>query len=141
MKGKRKKMSVEQRAKISAAMMGVHKGKPLSVQHRLSLMKNPDDVPPGYREWLALARIGDKGLGYARVIWRRYRLTVQDVAIMYDRQAGRCLCGELLGKKWDIDHDHDTGRIRGLLHRHCNLGLLAWVERVGLDRLTTYLAA
>jgi hypothetical protein len=33
-----------------------------------------------------------------------------------------------------IDHDHDTGKVRGLLHRRCNLGL-AYIEQSGYVEL------
>ena len=63
------------------------------------------------------------------------------LSALYERQGGRCICGATLGDRWHTDHDHATGRIRGLLHHYCNRHFLPWVARVGLDRLTTYLAA
>lgn len=49
---------------------------------------------------------------------------------MFNEQDGRCaVCakpGEILGKRsttLHVDHDHDTGQIRGLLCQDCNLGL------------------
>lgn len=61
---------------------------------------------------------------YEKSVWAKYRLTLQDVAIMYESQSGTCLCGEPLGQYFDIDHAHkwdkSPGLIRGLLHRICN---------------------
>lgn len=54
------------------------------------------------------------------------RLTVKELAAwrlaQYDRQGGKCrLCKLPLAKASMVaDHDHKTGRIRGLLHRACN---------------------
>ncbi|APU03171.1 endonuclease VII [Ralstonia phage phiAp1] len=43
------------------------------------------------------------------------------------KQGGLCpLCGEVIDltkpREGVIDHDHDTGEIRGVLHRSCNSG-------------------
>jgi len=47
---------------------------------------------------------------------------------MYEKQGGICrICGatqsENLGNRFAIDHDHITGRIRGLLCFRCNVGI------------------
>lgn len=57
-----------------------------------------------------------------------YDLTSADVEAMLDRQGGRCaICqGSEPGgnaKHWHVDHDHATGRVRGLLCMKCNVGL------------------
>mgnify|MGYP001560667326 CR=1 FL=1 len=62
---------------------------------------------------------------------RRYDLstfgiTEKDYEVMYKKQNGVCsICKgpSLNGKRLRIDHDHKTGRIRGLLCNGCNLGL------------------
>lgn len=55
---------------------------------------------------------------------------------MYERQEGRCaICGDLKDS-WQpgmgvegrsrflvVDHDHNTGRVRGLLCTRCNVGI------------------
>jgi hypothetical protein len=41
-------------------------------------------------------------------------------------QEGLCaICGEppMPGESLSVDHDHETGMVRGLLCRHCNIGL------------------
>lgn len=76
-------------------------------------------------------------------IWRRYKLTPHDVALLWDRQDGLCvLCDEPLNgwsktgkqKVWVIDHDHKTERVRGLLHAWCNHRVLSMIERAGYVR-------
>ena len=67
--------------------------------------------------------------GYLR---RTYGMTVQQYAQLYVKQGGRCaICGGegfLLNKtrhkiKLVVDHDHSTGKIRGLLCHNCNRAL------------------
>jgi hypothetical protein len=54
----------------------------------------------------------------------RYGLTSRHIAAWLRFQGGVCaLCGEPLGKRFHVDHDHDTGIVRGLLHAACNLKL------------------
>jgi len=45
------------------------------------------------------------------------------------KQAGRCrLCGDKVAKGEEVlDHDHKTGRCRGVLHRGCN-AMLGHIE-------------
>lgn len=54
-----------------------------------------------------------------------YGVTEADVAQMYADQHGICpVCGKPL--TWDeknIDHNHETGRVRGLVHSYCNTGV------------------
>lgn len=61
--------------------------------------------------------------------WRMYGATVERYEQMLQTQHGRCaICGANdPGRKGNasfcIDHDHDTGIIRGLLCNDCNLGI------------------
>jgi hypothetical protein len=63
---------------------------------------------------------------------KKYNITEDEYQRMYDSQNGLCLiCGKketASGKtrpkdKLCVDHDHTTGKIRGLLCSHCNSGL------------------
>lgn len=63
----------------------------------------------------------------------RYGITVEQYDEMLAAQGGHCaLCPwePSDGKVLAVDHDHETGRVRGLLCRGCNLAL-ATFERVG----------
>lgn len=61
-----------------------------------------------------------------------------------------CLCGHKMSlDEAVLDHDHETGHIRGVLHRQCNHTegrIVSWIRRTGkhvepidfLERLTKY---
>jgi|TARA_R110000868_G_scaffold26592_4_gene102215 hypothetical protein len=59
---------------------------------------------------------------------RSYGITVEDYDEMLESQGGGCyICGiGPVGRALDIDHDHRTGKVRGLLCSNHNraLGLL-----------------
>jgi hypothetical protein len=58
-----------------------------------------------------------------------YGITPEDYAAMLAAQGGGCaICGAAEGtekriKYLHVDHDHETGKVRGLLCHLCNLGI------------------
>lgn len=59
---------------------------------------------------------------------KRYGLTQDDYQRMLDRQNGGCaVCHTTVtggrNRYFDVDHDHETGLVRGLLCRRCNITL------------------
>jgi hypothetical protein len=71
------------------------------------------------RNYSTLARVSSK-MKY------NYGITLDDYNRMYELQSGVCMIckkKETNGKRLAIDHDHDTGKVRGLLCNHCNIGL------------------
>ena len=75
------------------------------------------------REWLART-------GHANDLRLRCKRHGISTAVFYqlvEEQSGQCvICGAKLDSDLQIDHDHQTGRVRGLLCRGCNtaIGLL-----------------
>jgi hypothetical protein len=74
------------------------------------------------RRYYRLAKERDED--YIRILnlKRKYGLTVDAFYSMIVEQKGRCLiCNEImLGRNLCVDHNHVTGKIRGLLCNHCN---------------------
>ncbi len=74
---------------------------------------------------------------------RLYGITEEQYDTMLLVSCGTCyLCGEMepIARRLSVDHDHDTGRVRGLLCNDCNR-FLGGIERKPqvLPRLAEYL--
>lgn len=57
---------------------------------------------------------------------RYYNLTGQEYQQMYQAQGGLCaICGnpQISGRQLAVDHDHESGLVRGLLCQSCNRGI------------------
>lgn len=52
-----------------------------------------------------------------------YGLTVNEYQLLLDTQNGKCKICKVVPKKLFVDHDHSTGKVRGLLCNNCNLAL------------------
>lgn len=65
----------------------------------------------------------------AWMLKHRFDLTVEQYDAMLEKQGGVCgMCGQTCssGRRLAVDHDHQTGRVRGLLCVRCNRGLGAY---------------
>lgn len=62
---------------------------------------------------------------YWQRLWSKFKLTESDYQGILNSQGGGCaLCGEVeTGKRMPVDHNHDTGDVRGILCTSCNRGL------------------
>jgi len=78
--------------------------------------------------------------------YKRYNITKEDYEKMMERQKEKCLiCGRNFDKIYfpqntHIDHDHRTGKVRGLLCNNCNviLGNALIILSFYLRQLNTY---
>lgn len=100
----------------------------------------------------AEAKSGYAKKGYspqeAHLQWVKYRfgLSADDYAALARAQDDKCaICGAECsqdGRRLAVDHDHETGAVRGLLCRSCNFGL-GWFKdnpRL-LERAIAYIEA
>lgn len=80
------------------------------IRHKKWREKHPDD----WRE-----------IQHWSFVKRKYGITKEEYFKLLERQSGVCaICGREDHEHYDnfaIDHDHETGEIRGLLCRSCNL--------------------
>jgi len=75
-----------------------------------------------------------KQTDYRKTLLRRYGLTVEQFEEMAKLQDHRCLICRNGERTLFVDHDHNSGRVRGLLCSQCNagIGLLGDdIERLG----------
>ena len=64
---------------------------------------------------------------------RLYGLTPELWDVMFRGQDGRCpICGRRLTNTTVVDHDHETGKVRGLLCSRCNSGLGMFEDNIRL---------
>lgn len=56
-------------------------------------------------------------------LWTRYRLRPEDLAQMLAAQHGLCGICRQPPRRPVVDHDHETGAVRGILCHHCNIRL------------------
>ncbi len=88
-----------------------------------------------HRDRLLLERIASK-----------YKVDAEEIQRLRAEQNGLCaICGNPeteVAKRWgcvkqlSVDHDHETGKIRGLLCRRCN-SALAWIEHDDVETAMT----
>ena len=78
-----------------------------------------------------------------KIMKKKYDLYYEDWLKLWELQDGKCaICEKPFEKPFDacIDHNHKTGKIRGLLCRKCNTGIGFFDDNPILTmRLTKYL--
>jgi hypothetical protein len=95
------------------------------------------------------AKPGSAAKQFAWYLKRTYGLTIEQHAALLSAQGHRCgICGSddpgirTKGKvhRWHVDHDHATGKVRGLLCGSCNIGLGSFFDNtVALRNAVVYL--
>jgi hypothetical protein len=85
-----------------------------------------------------------KEAAHGKYVDRKYGISEEEYKILYKAQGGRCaICRRATGatRRLAVDHDHKTGKVRGLLCGPCNntLGLIARDDPEVFDRAAAYL--
>lgn len=76
--------------------------------------------------WQAYCKPCQKSYNHELMLKRRFGVTAEQYMAMFDAQGGTCAICHRKPRKYKlaVDHDHDTGAIRGLLCSRCNHRLL-----------------
>lgn len=71
----------------------------------------------------------------------RYGLSEKEVGELLDKQCGKCaICGAE-PKRVCVDHDHSTGKVRGILCHRCNILIGGWDDSEWKKKALEYLNA
>lgn len=89
---------------------------------------NPEKAKEKFRKWFR----GNKSKVKNWKLLSRYKITLLEYNERLEKQERGCaICavpyGDGIKRQLSVDHDHETGKVRGLLCRRCNqvLGLVA----------------
>lgn len=120
-------------------------------QHQCKVCGKARAQSPEYREWQRAHYRANRDVKRDAVHRTKYRLSQEQLDALRDFHLGLCaICGNAeYGKHQNgrvndlaIDHDHDTGQVRGLLCNSCNRGLAGFKDNIGLlSKAAEYLAA
>jgi len=71
----------------------------------------------------------------------RYGMSLDTFIAMVEKRQGKCdICGAFKGRELHVDHNHDNGKVRGLLCFNCNNGIGAFGDDPNLmSRAVNYL--
>lgn len=93
----------------------------VNCQARAWRKNNPEKVKETDKRW----RDNNPEKHYIKLrkamLKRKYGITLDEYNDMLEKQNGVCaICGQAKNETLAVDHDHKTGKIRGLLCGHCN---------------------
>lgn len=91
-------------------------------KHYLSLESTRERLS-AYRKKARTTNTTTKRREFKNALKRHYNMDVECWARLFHAQNGLCaVCSDSLdgGRHTHVDHDHRTGRVRGLLCGHCN---------------------
>lgn len=98
----------------------------LKDKRRAGYLRHREQNLERMRNWRAANSDTVKARNFAQQLKRHYKMTPVDYDHIWNQQEGRCpICRVPLtrGISTHVDHDHATGKVRGLLCGLCNSGL------------------
>jgi hypothetical protein len=108
-------------------------------RHRLSHARNPNRRRDRQKAWAKANPELKKAKDRRRLLKKNYGMTIADYERMFTAQNGRCaICDQPFTKTANIDHCHQSKKVRGLLCTFCNVAVGIY-ERLG-KQIEAYLA-
>lgn len=99
----------------------------LEYRDKLYAEKIDKDREARQARWHAKNKEREQTQARTSYLKRTHGLTITEYDEILEAQSNGCwICGkapEEIGKRLSVDHDHSTGKIRGLLCVNCNIGL------------------
>lgn len=103
--------------------------------------RNKEKLKEYRKKWVATA---GREWSYSREIQSLYNISLVEYNHLLEAQEGLCgICRRAqnwrsrwgsMKRRFCVDHDHKTGKVRGLLCDRCNLGLSKFDDEVGFLR-------
>lgn len=92
------------------------------VQEKKAQKRWSDTNPVAAKAYKEKYYVEHRDIFLARCLKSRYGMTTEQQQALLETQGGKCAsCGDDFFKTPHVDHDHSTGKIRGLLCRECNI--------------------
>lgn len=125
-----KEKSLEAFAKSGSGRRRPECKKCRGIARRDAYSLSPEATRQSVAEWRSLNKEKLKEINRRALLKARYGLSLEEYDVMLREQDGVCaICYNAPnGKPLFVDHNHITGRVRGLLCDVCNLGLGAFKE-------------
>lgn len=92
-------------------------------QNRQWVLKNKERQRELNRRSQEKNKEKNKHMRYKWHVKRSYGLTIENINNILSAQHNECAICHTVLNKYEIDHDHSTSIVRGILCRSCNLGL------------------
>ena len=97
----------------------------MSARAKKKRAENLEKVREMDRLYHKKAALKNPGKGRVRHLKYRYGLTPADVEALFGGQGRQCaICKSKKphrkNGRWNVDHDHKTGKVRGVVCSHCN---------------------
>jgi hypothetical protein len=100
--------------------------------------ENPEKYQEQYKNSAAKQRSkkyysDNKSILKNTYLQKNYGITIQDYNFLLEEQNKKCkICDNECptGKSLAVDHNHETGKVRGLLCKNCNIGLGMFFDNI-----------